>query len=97
MSWEVVANSWQYTSIYGADGKRLFLMDLEDWDVTEGNQEALEKQQADIARLAASAPAMLETLRSIAEGNLGDDPWQANYAKIKQVAANAAAKAEGRS
>lgn len=25
-------------------------------------------------------------LRSIAEGNLGDDPWQANYAKIREVA-----------
>jgi hypothetical protein len=28
-------------------------------------------------------------LRSIAEGNLGDSPWQANYETIKQVARNA--------
>lgn len=96
MTWTVVANSWQYTSIYGADGQRLFLMDLEDWGVTEENQEALEKQQSDIAALAAQAPAMLEALLSIAEGNLGDDPWQANYEKIRKVAADAAAKAQGR-
>lgn len=32
-----------------------------------------------------------EALRRIAEGNLGDAPWQANYARIKQVAAEALA------
>lgn len=28
-------------------------------------------------------------LRSLAEGNLGDDPWQANYDKIRSVASKA--------
>ena len=30
-----------------------------------------------------------QALRNIAEGNLGDAPWQANYARIKEVAAAA--------
>lgn len=30
-----------------------------------------------------------EALRKIAEGNLGDDPWQANYDRIRNVARNA--------
>lgn len=38
-----------------------------------------ERQRDDMAR----------ALRSIAEGNLGADPWQANYETIKQVARNA--------
>lgn len=42
----------------------------------------LASSQAEIERLRGA-------LRNIAEGNLGDDPWQANYAKIKQVAAAA--------
>ena len=46
-----VANSWQYTTIYDADGKILCRLDLEDWDVTEENQDALEKEQADLAAL----------------------------------------------
>lgn len=62
MTWNVVGNSWQYTSIYGADGKRLFLMDLEDWGVDEDNQEEMEKKQAEIALLASLAPTMLEAL-----------------------------------
>jgi len=42
--------------------------------------------QAEIARLKAC-------LRRIAEGNLGDDPWQANYEKIRAVAATALSEA----
>lgn len=30
--------------------------------------------------------AMRQTLMNIAEGNLGDLPWQANYARIKEIA-----------
>lgn len=30
-----------------------------------------------------------EAMRKIAEGNLGDDPWQANYDKIRSAALNA--------
>lgn len=37
---------------------------------------------------------LAEALRSIAEGNLGDSPWQANYEKIKQVARSALAAYE---
>ncbi|MER8540309.1 hypothetical protein NKH17_12720 [Mesorhizobium sp. M1334] len=33
--------------------------------------------------------ALREALRNIAEGNLGDAPWQANYEKIRDVAARA--------
>lgn len=43
------------------------------------------------AENAGSGP--LETLRAIAEGNLGDDPWQANYEKIRAVAKAGIAKA----
>ena len=30
--------------------------------------------------------ALIDALRRIAEGNLGDYPWQANYAQIKEIA-----------
>jgi hypothetical protein len=36
-------------------------------------------------------------LRAIAEGNLGDDPWQANYEKIRHVAAAYLTKSEAAS
>lgn len=39
--------------------------------------------------LAERAKAAVDALTRIAEGNLGDDPWQANYARIKQVASEA--------
>ncbi len=61
-SWKVVGNSWQYTTIYGADGAPICRMDLEDWGVTEDNQEELEEKQATIARLIAAAPVLLEAL-----------------------------------
>jgi hypothetical protein len=38
---------------------------------------------------------LVEALRNIAEGNLGDAAWQANYAKIKDVARAAIAAAKG--
>jgi len=37
---------------------------------------------------------MAEALRNIAEGNLGDAAWQANYARIKDVARAALAAAK---
>lgn len=46
-----VANSWQFTTIYDADGKIICRLNLEDWDVTEENQDELEKQQAALAAL----------------------------------------------
>lgn len=45
----------------------------------------LAQKLANAARIAA-APEMLAALRAIAEGNLGDAPWQANYAKIREIA-----------
>jgi len=35
---------------------------------------------------------LAEALRGIAEGNLGDEPWQANYLRIRQVALAALSK-----
>jgi len=67
MTWNIVQNSWQYTSIYGADEHRICLLDLKDWGVTEDNQDELEKQQSDIAKLIAAAPALLEWLIKAAE------------------------------
>jgi hypothetical protein len=50
---------------------------------------------AETVTVALPAPAEVErlrqALRNIAEGNLGDAPWQANYARIKEVAAEALA------
>lgn len=37
--------------------------------------------------------ALEQALRNIAEGDLGDLPWQANYTRIRQVAAAALANA----
>lgn len=48
-------------------------------------QEACEKLTAAESR----ALSLEEALRKIAEGNLGDDPWQANYDRIRNVARNA--------
>lgn len=40
------ANSWQYTTIYDAKQDVVCRFDLEDWNVTEDNQGALEEDQA---------------------------------------------------
>ncbi|RWL14858.1 MAG: hypothetical protein EOR57_31425 [Mesorhizobium sp.] len=45
------------------------------------------------ARLIAAAPDLYAALRNIYEGNLGDEPWQANYDKIRAVARAALSKA----
>lgn len=64
------------------------------WRVTYRDDlaEAHEQWEVQVKR-AAEAEAKLSdaysALRSIAEGNLGDLPWQANYVTIKQVARNA--------
>ena len=44
--------------------------------------DTIETQAAELARLRAA-------LKNIAEGNLGDQPWQANYNRIRDVAAAA--------
>jgi hypothetical protein len=48
--WTFVQNSWQYTTIYDAEGNPICRLDLEDWSVTEDNQDALEAVQTQIAR-----------------------------------------------
>lgn len=49
--WTFTANSWQYTTIYDANGDAICRLDLEDWGVTEDNQDDLEKVQEKVARL----------------------------------------------
>lgn len=50
LPWKFVANSWQHTTIYDAAGDIVCRLDLEDWDVTEENQDALEALQESVAR-----------------------------------------------
>lgn len=49
LPWTVTQNSWQYTTIYDAEGNSICRLDLEDWNVTESNQDGLEKIQTQIA------------------------------------------------
>jgi hypothetical protein len=68
--WKVVAHNWQNTSIYDAEGHVVCSLDLEDWGVTEDNQDALEVEQQEYANLIASAPDMAEYISKRAD--LGD-------------------------
>ena len=63
--WSYVANSWQYTTIYDHSGRTICRLDLEDWEVTEDNQDDLEREQERVARLIAAAPEMFEALRGL--------------------------------
>lgn len=49
--WKFIANSWQYTTIYDANGDVICRLDLEDWGVTEDNQDDLETVQAKVAAM----------------------------------------------
>lgn len=51
LPWTFTANSWQYTTIYDGNGDAICRLDLEDWGVTEDNQDDLEKVQAKVATL----------------------------------------------
>lgn len=64
--WHVVGHNWQNTTIYDVDKTPICKMDLEDWDVTEDNQDELEAYQAKIACLIAAAPEMLKALELVA-------------------------------
>ena len=55
LPWTITANSWQYTTIYDGNGDVICRLDLEDWGVTEENQDDLEKVQAKVAALIVSA------------------------------------------
>lgn len=48
--------------------------------------EKLANAEAERDRLAADKARLSKALRNIAEGNLGDAKWQANYDKIREVA-----------
>jgi hypothetical protein len=56
--WRFVGNSWQHTTVYSQDDVPVCRLDLEDWDVTEDNQDELEAEQERVARLIAAAPEM---------------------------------------
>ena len=49
LPWTFTANSWQYTTVYDADNLPVCELDLENWPVTEENQDAFEKEQAKLA------------------------------------------------
>jgi hypothetical protein len=49
--WWVTANSWQYTTIYDANGDTICRLNLDDWGVTEEIQDVLEKRQSEVAKL----------------------------------------------
>lgn len=51
LPWTMTQNSWQYTTIYDANRSPICQFDLEDWHVTEENQDDLEKVQAKVANL----------------------------------------------
>lgn len=55
LPWAITANSWQYTTIYDFNGEVVCRLDLEDWGVTEDNQDALEFLQAKVASLIVEA------------------------------------------
>jgi hypothetical protein len=55
LPWTLTQNSWQYTTIYDANKSPVCQLDLEDWHVTEANQDELETVQASVATLIITA------------------------------------------
>lgn len=70
LPWKYVGNSWQYTTIYDGNNKVVATMDLEDWDVTEDNQEELEKGQQKCAEFIVRACNSHDELVHYVEGQL---------------------------
>lgn len=70
LPWSSVANSWQHTTIYDDNDRQICRLDLEDWGVTEDNQDELEKKQAAVVAYIVEAannyPAMKAALNDIA-------------------------------
>lgn len=62
--WTITDNSWQYTTVYDADGYAVCRLDLEDWGVNEDNQDTLERLQAKVAAVIAAAPDLLAALKA---------------------------------
>ncbi len=65
--WTFVGNSWQYTTVYSKDGTPVCQLDLEDWGVTEDNQDDLGREQTRIAQLIAVTPELYLALNDIIE------------------------------
>lgn len=89
--WKVVGHNWQNTTIYDADETPICKLDLEDWDVTEDNQDELETYQAKVANLISAAPELLEALEAVLEylDDRGVDKW------LDEMVTKAIAKAKG--
>jgi hypothetical protein len=101
--WSSVNNSWQYTTIYDANGVPICRLDLEDWDVNEENQAAREAEQAEVAALIVAAPGLLQVLRllvdtldaeEMGEGVPAKD-WAASWHSIHEMAREAVTRAAG--
>jgi hypothetical protein len=60
--------------------------------IVEGWQERATEAERKLAEADRKIEDLTSALRSLAEGNLGDMSWQANYETIKQVARNAISK-----
>ena len=58
-------------------------------------QTALAETHNERARLRKENARLRGVLRNIAEGNLGNAPWQANYERIRDVARAALTRTEG--
>ena len=73
LPWSSTANSWQYTTLYDKNGTPICRLDLDDWGVTEDNQDTLEKQQTEVAALIVSSvnslPDLVKALEEIAAGS----------------------------
>lgn len=71
LPWTLTQNSWQYTTIYDAERNHVCRLDLEDWSVTEDNQDELEKVQTQIAerivRAVNNHDALVEALKFATE------------------------------
>lgn len=65
--WNVVGHNWQNTTVYDADNNAMCLLDLEDWGVTEDNQDELEGKQTKVANLIGAAPDLLAALLDVRE------------------------------
>jgi hypothetical protein len=72
--WRFVGNSWQHTTVYSQDDAPVCRLDLEDWDVTEDNQDELEAEQERVARLIVAAPEMRDLLVRILDSFPGYIP-----------------------
>lgn len=98
--WMVCKNSWQHTTIHLEGDHNICHLDLEDWEVDEDNQDALEVEQAKVAALIAAAPELLTALTTIAEGDvmaiMGTEPFTMAdvVLRYQRIAAQAIAKAQ---